>query len=238
MADRVLLFTRTTGYRHDSIPAAAAAVRELGRAAGFGVDATEDPAAFSADGLAGYGAVVFASTSGTVFDDDAQRAALAAFTARGGGFAGVHAAATTEPDRPFFADLLGARFAGHPAPCRATLRVADRRHPATAHLGPTWTRTDEWYVFDAPPRPGSRVLLTLADTATATATATDGAGPGAGGRGGAGTARPIAWCREIGPARSFYTALGHFADAYADPRFRAHLLGGIRYALGAPDAAR
>jgi type 1 glutamine amidotransferase len=45
-----------------------------------------------------------------------------------------------------------------------------------------------------------------------------------------GADHPLVWCRRQGAGRVFYTALGHAAEAYADPDFRAHLLGGITWA--------
>ncbi|WP_055494641.1 ThuA domain-containing protein [Streptomyces sp. TP-A0356] len=212
MAFRVLVFTRTTGYRHDSIPAAVAAVRGLGAGHGFDVDATEDPNAFEAD-LDRYAAVVFHSTSGEVLTP-AGRARLMAYTQRGG-FVGVHAAACTEYDWPYYGELLGARFARHPAYQPGRALVEDRGHPATGHLPAVWEFTDEWYDFLAAPR-GVRVLVSADESSY------EG--------GGMGEDHPLVWCREEGAGRVFYTAFGHAAEAYEDPGFRAHLLGGIRWA--------
>ncbi|MFJ4680474.1 ThuA domain-containing protein [Kitasatospora sp. NPDC088783] len=216
----VLLYTRTTGYRHASLPAATAALRELGRDHGFAVDATEDPAVFTDASLAGRGAVVFLSTSGEVLTPDG-RAALRRWVEGGGGFAGVHSAACTEYDWPYYGELLGARFAGHPEVQPATVLVEDRDHPATAHLPARWPWCDEWYDFRDGPRPGVRVLATV-----------DESGYRGGGMGGD---HPLVWCRESGAGRSFFTALGHREEAYADPLFRRHLLGGLRWAAGAAD---
>ncbi|QBI54447.1 ThuA domain-containing protein [Streptomonospora litoralis] len=213
--ERVLVFTRTTGYRHDSIPAGVSALRQLGEEHGFAVEATEDPAAFRRGRLSGFGAVVFLSPSGEVLDG-AGRAALADHVRTGGGFCGVHAAATAEREWPFYAELVGARFTRHPDIQRAVVHVEDADHPSTAHLGGTWTLTDEWYDFEHDPRADVHVLLSVdEDTYRG-----GGMGPG----------HPLAWCRGVGAGRSFYTALGHPARAYDDPDFRTHLLGGIRYA--------
>ncbi|WP_345556227.1 ThuA domain-containing protein [Streptomonospora halophila] len=211
--ERVLVFSRTAGYRHDSIPAGIRAVEELGRSRGFAVDASEDPAACHR--LHGYSAVVFLSPSGGVLDETG-RAALADYVCSGGGFCGVHAASTAERDWPFYAELVGARFTRHPEVQPARVRVEDGDHPATAHLGATWTLTDEWYDFDRDPRADVRVLLAVDEASYQ--------------GGGMGPGHPVAWCRGVGAGRSFYTALGHPASAYDDPGFRAHLLGGIRYA--------
>jgi type 1 glutamine amidotransferase len=211
---RVLIFTRTTGYRHESIPAAVETVRE---SRDLDVTATEDPAVFAPAGLAAVDVVVFLSTTGRVLDD-AQRAAFEAYVRGGGGFAGVHSAADTETDWPFFGKLVGAVFAGHPPVQPGDVVVTDRAHPATAHLPSRWHRVDEWYDFRARPRPEVRLLATVDESTY------DGGTMGAG--------HPHAWCQTYAGARSFYTAGGHRAEAYAEPAFRAHLLGGIRWAAG------
>ncbi|MEU1041500.1 ThuA domain-containing protein [Streptomyces sp. NPDC005907] len=217
MAFRALVYTRTTDYRHDSIPDAVAAVRELGGAHGFAVDATEDPAAFEAP-LDAYAAVVFLSTSGEVLTPEG-RTRLRAYVESGGGFAGVHAAACTEYDWPYFGELLGTWFARHPAHQPGRAVVEDRDHPATRHLPAVWDFTDEWYDFRDNPRSSVRVLVRADESSY------EGGGMGAD--------HPLAWCREQGAGRVFYTALGHASEAYADPAFRAHLLGGISWAAGA-----
>ncbi|WP_105968832.1 ThuA domain-containing protein [Streptomyces geranii] len=213
MAPRLLVHTRTTGFRHDSIPAAVAAVRTLGD---FEVDHTEEPEAFERP-LNGYAAVVFLSTSGEVLTPTG-RERLAEYIETGGGFVGVHAAACTEYDWPYYGDLLGARFAQHPAYQPGKAVVEDRDHPATAHLPEIWPFTDEWYDFRTNPRDRVRVLISADESSY------EG--------GGMGDDHPLAWCREQGTGRVFYTALGHAAEAYDDPAFRAHLRGGITWATG------
>ncbi|GAA2648066.1 ThuA domain-containing protein [Streptomyces vastus] len=211
---RVLVCTRTTDYRHDSIPDGIAAVRSLGAAHGFTAYATEDPEFFDAP-VGPYAAVVFLSTSGDVLTP-AGREHLAAYVEAGGGFVGVHAAACTEYDWPYYGELLGARFARHPDYQPGKLLVEDREHPATRHLPSAWEFTDEWYDFRASPRGSVRVL------ASADESSYNG--------GGMGDDHPLVWCREQGAGRVFYTGLGHAAEAYENPDFRAHLLGGITWA--------
>lgn len=211
MAPRLLVDTRTTAYRHDSIPAGVAAVRTLGA---FEVDATEDPAALERP-LDRYAAVVFLSTSGEVLTP-AGRQQLAAYVESGGGFVGVHAAACTEDEWSYYGELLGARFARHPEYQPGKVVIEDRDHPATQHLPAVWEFTDEWYDVRSNPRAAVRVL------ATADESSYNG--------GGMGEDHPLVWCREQGEGRVFYTALGHAAEAYEDEDFRAHLLGGINWA--------
>jgi type 1 glutamine amidotransferase len=218
-APRILVFTKTTGFRHDSIPAAVGAVRQLGAQSGLTVDATEDAQKFTSANLARYKAVVFLLTSGVVLDAG-QRTALQRFVRRGGGFVGVHSAADTEYDWAWYGQLLGTRFSSHPQIQRATTVVADRRHPSTVGLPRTWIRTDEWYNFAANPRPTVRVLATLDETTYVP------------GRGAMGSDHPIAWSHAFQGGRAWYTGGGHSSESYAEPLFRKHLLGGIRYAAG------
>lgn len=212
---RMLVFSRTTGFRHDSIPAGTRAIRDLGAAHGFEVTATEDGRDFAAGNLSRFAAVVFMNTSGDVLDSK-QQAAFEAYIRGGGGFVGVHAAADTEYDWPFYGGLVGAYLARHPAVQQATIRVEDRSHPSTVHLGQTWERTDEWYDFRANPRSRVRVLLALDEASYS--------------GGGMGADHPHAWCHEYEGGRSFYTAGGHTVESYAEEAFRTHLLGGIQYA--------
>ncbi|WP_232323790.1 ThuA domain-containing protein [Catenuloplanes japonicus] len=217
----VLVFSKTAGFRHDSIPAGVQAIRELGAANGFSVTATEDAGTFTAAGLAGYEAVVFLSTTGDVLDAG-QQTAFESYIRGGKGYVGVHAAADTEYDWPFYGELVGAYFASHPAIQPAVIRTEDRAHAATAHLPQAWNRTDEWYNYRTNPRSTARVLSTL-DESTYSG-------------GGMGADHPIAWCKTLGGGRSFYTGSGHTQESFADPVFRQHLLGGLRYAAGQAQA--
>ena len=217
-AFRVLVFSRTLGFRHDSIPDGVAALTELGRSNGFAVEATEDAAAFTPSNLSRYRVVVFLSTTGEVLAGG-QQDALRGFVRSGGGFAGIHSAADTLYDWPWYGGLVGAYFKQHPAIQSARIRVEDRAHPSTLSLPDPWTRRDEWYDFRANPRPGVHVLLNLDESSY--------------GGGSMGADHPIAWCHEYDGGRAWYTALGHVSEAYGDPIFRGHLLGGIRYVAGA-----
>lgn len=150
---RVLVFSKTAGFRHDSIPEGVAAVRELGAAHGFAVDATEDAGAFTIRNLGRYDAVVFLSTTGDVLNP-AQQGAFERYIKGRGAYVGVHAAADTEYDWAFYGGLAGAYFQSHPVIQPATVDVEDHAHPATAGLGATWNRTDEWYNYRSNPVSG------------------------------------------------------------------------------------
>jgi type 1 glutamine amidotransferase len=211
----ILVFTRTAGFRHASIPAGVRALRRLGREGGLAVDVTEDPGWFSDGGLRRYRAVVFLHTTGRVLEPGG-RAALERYLGAGGGWVGVHAAADVDPGWPWALGLVGAEFTGHPPIQRGDVLVEDPAHPSTGALPGRWTRTDEWYNFRASPRARVRVLLRVDESTY---------------RGGTmGGDHPVAWCRRYAGGRSWYTALGHTEASWRERPFLEHLLGGIRWA--------
>ena len=221
-APRVLVFTRTNGYRHDSIEAGVRAVAALASDDGLVCDHTEDPQAFTEQSLSRYAVVVWLSSIGDVLDDS-QRAAFAAWLREGGAFAGVHSATATEPGWAELERIAGAVFVEHPEVQRGTLRVADPTHPSTEGLPPLWEHEDEWYNFASNPRGRVEVLLTVDE------------GSYRGGK--MGPDHPVAWCHTYGDGRCWYTALGHRTEAYRDELFLRHLRGGLR-SLWSPADAR
>ncbi|WP_091620563.1 ThuA domain-containing protein [Amycolatopsis saalfeldensis] len=218
----VLVFSKTAGFRHDSIPDGIKAIQELGAENHFGVEATEDAAAFTDANLQRFSAVVWLSTTGDVLDAD-QQAAFERYVKAGGGYVGVHAASDTEYDWPWYGELVGAYFKSHPAIQQADVKVEDRGHVSTKDLPETWPRTDEWYNYRDNPRSNVHVLASLDEKSYQ---------PGADAMGD----HPIAWCHENSGGRSWYTGGGHTKESYADPAFRAHLAGGIRYATKLSEA--
>jgi type 1 glutamine amidotransferase len=218
-AFRVLVFTKTAGFRHDSIPAAIAAVEKLGAQNGFAVDATEGASVFNGSTLPRYAVVMFLLTTGDVLDSD-QQAAFMRYIQSGGGFVGVHSASDTEHDWSWYGGLVGTYFAVHPTIQQATIDVVDRDTPSTIHLPAHWTRTDEWYNFTGEPSPSVTVLANLDEN-------TYQPGPGA-----MGASHPIAWQQVYDGGRSWYTAGGHTIESYSEPLFLGHILGGILWAAG------
>jgi cytochrome c len=213
----VLVFSKTSAFRHDSIPDGIAAIQELGKAHRFTVDSTEDAARFTDAELALYKVVVFLSTTGDILGD-AQKAAFERYIRAGGGFVGIHSASDTEYGWAWYGRLVGAYFASHPQIQPATVHIEDLGHPSTEGLPAIWQRTDEWYNFRSNPRDHVHVLATLDEASYS------------GGK--MGTDHPIAWCQEIDGGRSWYTAMGHTKESYAEPLYQLHLLGGIESAAG------
>ncbi len=215
---QVLVFSRTTGFRHASIPDGIAAVQALASTHGFTVTATENAAVFNSEGLSAYDAVVFLNTTGDVLDAS-QQAALEGYVQAGGGFVGIHSAADTEYEWAWYGGLVGAYFQSHPAGTPdAVVHVVDRVHPATASLPAVWPRTDEWYNYRTNPRGSVHVLATLDEQTY--------------GGGTMGGDHPIAWCHIYEGGRSFYTGGGHTGAAFQEAHFLDHLWGGLAWAAG------
>ena len=215
----VLVFSKTAGFRHESIEKGVETIRKLGRDNGFVVLQTETSEDFNAAYLANYLLVVFMSTTQDVLNDT-QQSAFENYIKGGGSFMGIHAATDTEYDWPWFGKLVGAYFDGHPSNTNVRdgkIAVLDTSHPSTAHLGKVWQRTDEWYNFKNL-NPEVTVLLNLDETSYEGGTN--------------GKNHPIAWYHEFDGGKSFYTGGGHTDESFDEPAFQQHLLGGILWCLG------
>ena len=233
-AHRILVFSRTAGFRHASIETAVATIKELGATRDIKVDATEDPTVFSHDDLRAYTAVAFVNTTGNVLDAT-QRRALRRFVMRGGGWAGVHSADDTEYSSSFYTRLLaGARFLCHPLQQPGTIVREAATHRSTQHLEERWlVPFEEFYSFTSSPRGRARILLSIDESSylqdpntSNLPTGPDNPLPSPGVTGTMGD-HPMSWTHRVGRGRSWYTALGHEVAMYSDPAFRAHLLGGL-----------
>ena len=235
----LLVFSRTTGFRHASIEKGVETVTALGEAGGFGVMATEDHEVFRRKQLRGFDAVLFLNTTGNVLDAPGRRA-LRRFVLDGGGWAGVHSAADTEYDSPFHTRLLaGARFLCHPVQQPGVIVREDGRHRSTRHLEELWQILfEEFYSFTSNPRDRARVLLSI-DESTYLQDPNTSHLPPLGGYGIPGLPsesnpvsgtmgdHPMSWTHRVGRGRSWYTALGHEESMYDDEAYRRHLLGGL-----------
>ncbi len=223
---RVLVYSRTTGFRHPSIADAQEFFRTLPEREGIAATLSEDPETFTDDTLAGFDVVVFAHTTGEILNDE-QQGALERFVRAGHGWVGVHSAADTEYQWNWYGALVGAYFTSHPIlPVEVEVTTEDAEHPSTDHLPGKFLFTDEIYNFDRNPRFDNAILLTV-----------DEAGfiyPNFPGGPSMGADHPIAWYKEYDGGRSFYTNLGHRPESWSDPRFTEHLLDGIRWAAGPP----
>lgn len=212
---RILVFSKTQGFRHSAIPNGKAAIIKLGKENGFDTDTTENSNVFNDDSLKKYAAVVFLQTTGNILDDQ-QKASFEKYIKSGGGFAGIHAASDTEYSWAWYGKLVGAYFVSHPAQQMAVLNVTDRSHRSTKHLPARWERKDEWYNFKDISS-DIKVLITIDEKSY---------------KGGInGDPHPMAWYHEYDGGRAWYTELGHTEESYTDKNYLKHLLGGIQYAI-------
>lgn len=209
----ILVFSKTEGYRHPSIDAGKTALWKMAKQEGFQIDTTENATVFEEKYLKKYNVVVFLNTTGDVLDG-AQQLEFQRFIQAGGGFVGIHSAADTEYDWPWYGDLVGAYFKNHPATQEATSVVINQKHDCTKHLPEKWTRTDEWYNYKDI-RSHIKVLLNLDESSY---------------KGGEnGENHPITWHHEFDGGRSWYTGMGHTDETFAEPAYLKMLLGGIQW---------
>jgi type 1 glutamine amidotransferase len=255
---KVLVVTVTAGFRHDSIDTAEQVLEKLGKESGaFTVDFVRQPpnqpraprkpkeptdaeaAAFkeaeakfqadqkaweqsmkegltklSADSLKNYAGVIFANTTGMLPLPDNQ--ALIDWVKNGGAFIGMHSASDTFHEFKPYVDMLGGEFETHGAQATVDCLNQDPKHPACSHLEPVWNIHDEIYILKSFDRNRVHGLLTL-DKHPNTKKPGD---------------YPIAWCREVGSGKVFYTSLGHRIDVWQKDVYQKHVLGGIKWALG------
>ncbi len=211
----ILVFSKTMGFRHDSIPNGRKALLDIGAERGWSVTFTEDASTFEKNRLKSFDAVVFLSTTGDVLNPE-QEKAMTSFIRDGGGYAGVHAASDTEYDWPWYGQLVGAWFLSHPAQQDAVVKIEDSNHPSCQHLPNPWKRWDEWYDFKVNPRGKVQVLASLEPSSYK-----DSKMPGD---------HPIMWCQEFEGGRSWYTAMGHVKESFQDPIYLKMLAEGVEWA--------
>jgi cytochrome c len=213
---KLLVFSKTAGFRHDSIEPGIEAIKKMAKEKGFEADYTEDATAFLK--LEGYTAVVFLNTTGDILDER-QQEAFERFIQAGGGYVGIHAATDTEYDWPWYGELAGAYFLDHPSvPSnvqKGKFTVVEKDHGSTKHMPETFEHTDEFYNFRNISK-NITPLLSIDEKSYE-----GGKNP---------DFHPMSWYQEFDGGRSFYTAMGHTKESFSDPLFLQHLWGGIEYA--------
>jgi cytochrome c len=217
--NKVLVFSKTKGWKHSCIPYANEAIKKLGLENGFQVDTSTNSNVFKDDILKNYKVIIFNNTTGDILNN-AQQAAFERYIQAGGGFVGIHSAADTEYDWPWYNKLVGAYFESHPNHSNvrnAVVDVTDKNHLSTAHLPERWNRTDEWYNY-------KKIYFGITPLAYLDESTFEG--------GINGNNHPIAWYHSFDGGRAFYTGGGHTDESYSEPNFVNHLLGGIKYAMG------
>lgn len=215
----VLVFSKTAAFRHQSIEAGKAAITKMGKEKGFGVSTTEDASQFTEQNLKNYHTVIFLSTTGDVLDKD-QQTAFERYIQAGGGYVGIHAATDTEYDWPWYNELAGAWFLDHPSTPSNVQKgkfFVTQKNQFTAGMPDEFERTDEFYSFKSI---SSKINVVLKIDEKSYIGGSNGDN------------HPMSWYHEFDGGRSFYTAMGHTDETFAEPLFLNHLWAGIHYTAG------
>lgn len=186
---------------------------------GYNATSTEDAAVFTADSLGSFDAVVFLNTTGDVLNDG-QQANFEEFIQAGGGYLGIHAAADTEYDWPWYGKLAGGYFNGHPGNPNVregVVRKTDVSHYITESIPKDWKRADEWYNYKDV-NPVINVLLEVDEETYEGGTM--------------GENHPIAWFHEYDGGRAFYTGMGHTSESFREALVLTMLERALQYVTG------
>ena len=220
---KVLIFSKTAGYRHSSIPFCTKAIQDMAKTNGFEVDTTENAANFNEENLKKYKVVIFNSTTGNVLTEP-QQIAFERYIQAGGGFLGVHAAADTEYDWPWYGKLVGGYFTNHPGKTVSNVQngkfiIKDRTHISTNFMPETLEHKDEFYSFKNF-NPDVKVLFTVDENSYKEGTMGD--------------FHPMAWYHEFDGGRAFYSNWGHTNETFSEEIPLKHFWGGLQWAAGGP----
>lgn len=238
----VLLYSRTNGFRHGSIPVAVQALKMLGAKTGaFTAFHSEDDSLFEPLHLNQFDAVIMVNTTGEIFrpkkwsdNPETKKAemdrenmlknSLVEFVKNGGGLAGMHSATDTYKNWKEYNDMMGGAFDGHPWHTKVRLKNLDPKHPLNRIFeGASFEVTDEIYQFrNDTANPASRRMLLALDGSIVDlkkGKRTDGF-------------YPVSWVSDYGKGRTFYCSLGHRDEIFWNPVVLSHYLDGIQFALG------
>ncbi len=229
---KVLLFSKTTGFRHEeSIEAGKAKFEELASQEGWFLHNTESAGVFNGDQLAKFDVVIFNNSTGRVLTDE-QRVLVQEYVENGGKLIGIHGAGDDSHHWDWYqGKLLGAKFSHHPLDPQlqeAQVMLDDGAESVLAEgLSKGWKHTDEWYIFFENPRAsdfdilytinGDQIipngnLLWIKDK-----------------NWGMGEDHPVAWSKKVGNGKTFYTSMGHHAAVWEQKAFVDMLVNAVNW---------
>jgi len=212
----VLVFSKTSGFRHNSISTGIKMLSDLSQVKKWNLTATENADIFSSDFLKTFDVIVFLNPTADVLNDQQQKA-FENFMSLGKGFVGIHASADCEYDWPYYGQLNGAFFKTHPACQMGTVIFEDTNHPSMVSFKgmETYRTIDEWYTFKENPRAKVHVLARLDETSLDAKTLENGNWKMGD--------HPLIWYQELGNSRSYYTVFGHTPEAFQDQKIKEHI---------------
>jgi type 1 glutamine amidotransferase len=209
---KVLIFGKTMRSSHEKIiPVAGKALTRLAKKSGFEATFSDDPSVLTQ--LDGINSVVFLDVSQGVLNT-AQKIAFEKYFEKGGGLVAIHASISAAKDWPWFRDLIGTLYTDHPKIQNATVHTEKNGTP-TMTTQDSWSQADEWFNYTNA-IPAQYHILATVDESTYQ-----------GGK--MGKTHPVSWCKEMGKARVFYTAMGHEASLYQDSEFSRQLVWALKW---------
>lgn len=213
---KVLVFSKTVGYRHNSISAGLKMLADLAQERKWVLTTTESAGLFTPEFLKNFDVVVFLNPTQDVLNDQEQKN-FEAFMNTGKGFVGIHAATDCEYDWAWYGQLTGAYFKTHPKCQMGTVIFENNDHPAMLPFKgmKTYRTVDEWYSFKENPRAKVHVLARLDETSLDAETLKEDKWKMGD--------HPLIWYLESGNIRSFYTVFGHTPEAFQDPKVKEHI---------------
>ncbi|HNS19270.1 MAG TPA: ThuA domain-containing protein [Sedimentisphaerales bacterium] len=247
---KLLVFSRSWGYKHTARPYGAKAIEIMARQTGAfeAVLAEEDDSLFEPANLKQFDAIVLNNTNEEIFlpedfakvpqdqqakarqRDEMLKKSFTDFVREGGGLAVIHAGVASFREWPEFGEIVGARFDNHPWGSGSTvvLRIEEPGHPLTAAFKePFFIVTDEIYQVTVPySRQNLRVLVTVDPERTSTTAAQKELIHREDGD------FAMTWVKSYGKGRVFYCALGHEHELFWNPIVLQHYLDGIQFVLG------
>ena len=229
----ILVISQTKGWEHDSIPDGMAAIYNMGRESGLWdimlrTDTeliTKKSLKMNGKNLDYFDALIFLSTTDELDLDDSQKRDMMSFIKEDGkGFVGIHAALDTNFTWPEYGEMIGGWFDQHPwGTFNAPIINEDPSFPAVSHFPKAFVKYDEIYQAKAWSRDKVNVLLCL-DPAKLDYSAPN-------------IRRPdhdfaVAWTKNYGKGRVFYSTLGHTKESWDDPDIRKMYFEAIKWVLG------
>ncbi|HYT90762.1 MAG TPA: ThuA domain-containing protein [Gemmataceae bacterium] len=235
-ARKILIYSRTAGFRHPSIAIGARAITLMGDKTGaYTAYHTEDESFFEPEKLKTFDAVFMLNTTGTCLKpkngdkarEEELKKSLVDFVAGGKGLIGVHSATDTYQQWKDYNKMMGGAFVSHPWHKKVPVKNLAPDHPLNAAFGgKDFEITDEIYMFrNDTALPTERKMLLALDTEkmdmkdVSKGKRTD-------------NQFAVSWVATYGKGRTFYCSLGHREEIFWNPAILRHYLAGIQYVLG------
>ena len=249
-ARKLLVFSRTNGFRHESIATGKVALVEMGKKTGaYEAVVSEELENFEKDKISQFDAICFLSTTQNPFSPfkeemkkmsaDEKKAAkeyemqlkenLMAFVKGGGGFVGIHAATDTFYEWAEYGEMINGYFDGHPWNAKTDVSIkvepGQEGHPLVEMFGGENIEFKEEIYQHKDPYDSEKVHMLLR------------LDPEKSDMNVKGLKREdkdwgVSWARNWEDGKVFYCSIGHNHEMYWNEKVLKHYLAGIQWAMG------